>query len=241
MNKKTIMIVIAIIVGVIGFLVLTQPKEEAAGTPSEHKIGAGTTGVTLVEYGDFQCPGCGSYYPILKQVKEYYGDKITFQFRHFPLETIHKNARAAARAAEAAGMQGKFWEMHNKIYENQAQWENASNPVSIFEGYADSIGLNKEKFATDYKNSEVSATISADLKAGRELGVDSTPTFFLNGQKLDPNPSGFEQFKELIDAKITELSKNSDENQEKPEQKQSENTDAQKQKETNTNNAPTGQ
>lgn len=216
MNKRAIIIVLAIIVAVVGFLLLTDPKDGGAGTPSEHKTGAGTTGVTLVEYGDFQCPACGQFFPIVQQVKAHYGDQITFQFRNFPLESIHKNARAAARAAEAASKQNKFWEMHDMLYETQTQWQDTSNPVSLFEGFAEKLGLDKSKFSEDYKSSEVSGTISADLQAGKNLGVSSTPTFFLNGQKLDPNPQGLDAFLAVIDAKIEELTGK------KPETKQTE-------------------
>lgn len=206
MNLKVILIVLAVIFGVVGFLILTDPKEETAGSVSNHTVGQGNTGVTLVEYGDFQCPGCRQYYPILKQVKEYYGDKITFQFKHFPLESIHKNARAAARAAEAAGKQDKFWEMHDKLFDTQDQWKDTPDPISVFEGYAEELGLDKTKFTNDYKDQETSRTITADLQSGRDLGVSSTPTFALNGKLIEQSPGAtFEAFKALIDAKIAEV------------------------------------
>lgn len=206
MNLKTILIVIGVIVAVVGFLLFTQPSEQTTGSVSEHKVGAGTTGVTLMEYGDFQCPACAQYYPVLQQVKEYYGDKITFQFRHFPLESIHPNARAASRAAEAAGNQGKFWEMHDKLFESQNMWKDTKDPIGTFEGYAKDIGVaDMEKFKTDYRSSEISAIINADLQAGRDAGAKSTPTFLLDGKILDPNPSAsLQSFIDLIDAKIKE-------------------------------------
>lgn len=218
MNKRTILAVVGIIVAVVGFLVFTQPSEQAAGEVSEHKIGAGTTGVTLLEYGDFQCPGCAQYYSVLREVKDYYGDKITFQFRNFPLESIHKNARAAARAAEAANMQGKFWEMHNILFETQTQWQDTSDPINTFMGYAEKIGIeNLDKFKEDYKSSAVSSIITADLQAGREVGVESTPTFFIDGKKLDPSPSATpEAFIEIIDAQIAEKTGQKPEGQEQP-------------------------
>lgn len=202
MNKRTILIIVAIIIGVAAFLFLTQPAEDTEqGTPSNHTVGANAEKVTLVEYGDFQCPACGSYFPILKQVKEAYGDRITFQFRHFPLESIHVNARAGSRAAEAAGLQGKFWEMHDVLFERQASWQDTSDPVSTFEAYAQEIGVaDMDKFREDYRSSAVNAVINADLNEGRNLGVSSTPTFILNGEKLDDNPpSSLEAFKALID------------------------------------------
>lgn len=201
MNLKVILIVIGAILAVVGFLVFTKPAEKSESNPSQHTIGAGTGGVTLVEYGDFECPACGQYFPILQQVKAEYGDKITFQFRHFPLESIHPNARAASRAAEAAGKQNKFWEMHDYLFTYQAEWKSSGDPLSIFEGYARTIGVeNMEQFAADYRSSEVNAVINADLSAGREIGVQSTPTFTLNGKLLNPNPSAtYESFKVLLD------------------------------------------
>lgn len=204
MNKRTIGIVIGIVLAVAGFWFLTTPSEEVSGTPTSHTKGEGTSGVVLVEYADFQCPACAQYYPVLQQVKAKYGDTITFQLRHFPLEAIHKNARAAARAAEAAGLQGKFWEMHDVLYERQQIWQETNDPIGVFEGYAREIGVDDmAKFSEDYKSSTVNASINADLDAGRDLGVQSTPTFILDGKKLEENPGGtVEAFSLLIDEAI---------------------------------------
>lgn len=206
MDKRLFAIVVGIIIAVVGFFYLTPQKKEEASNPSNHVSGAGETGVVLVEYGDFQCPGCGAYFPTVKQVKEKYGDKITFQFRHFPLESIHKNARAAARAAEAAALQGKFWEMHDRLFENQTAWQNTSDPISTFEGYASAIGIGDiAKFTEDYKGSAVNAVINADLAEGRAKNVSATPTFVLNDKVLDPSPvNSVEAFSALIDAAIAE-------------------------------------
>lgn len=211
MNLKTILIVIGIIVAVVGFLVFTKPAEQSTSDPSQHTIGSGS--VTLVEYGDFQCPACGQYFPILQQIKAEYGDRITFQFRHFPLESIHPNARAASRAAEAAGNQGKFWEMHDYLFTYQSEWQSSSDPIRMFENYARTVGVeNIDQFNADYRSSEVNAVINADLSAGRNLGVQSTPTFTLNGKVLDPNPpASVEAFKSLIDNALG-VNNNSDEN-----------------------------
>lgn len=203
MNLKTILIVIGAIVAVVGFLVFTKPADKSESNPSQHITGSGS--VALVEYGDFQCPACGQYFPILQQVKEVYGDKITFQFRHFPLESIHPNARAAARAAEAAGNQGKFWEMHDRLFGYQSEWQSSGDPLSFFESYARSIGVeNIEQFTTDYRSSAVNDVINADLGAGREIGVQSTPTFILNGKKIENPSASFEAFQVLIDEALGE-------------------------------------
>jgi protein-disulfide isomerase len=203
MNLKTILIMLGVVAAVVGFLIFTQPAddEQSAVNASQHTVGAGNDGVTLVEYGDFQCPACAQYFPVLQQVKEEYGDRITFQFRHFPLEAIHPNARAASRAAEAASIQGMFWEMHDHLFTYQSEWQSSGDPLSIFERYAQTIGIpDTEKFKEDYRSSEVNAIINADLSAGRNLGVQSTPTFVLNDRLLESNPSAsFEAFKLLID------------------------------------------
>ncbi len=204
MSKRTIGIVIAIIIAIAGFWFLTTPPEQTEGTPSNHTFGQGSTGVVLMEYADFQCPACRAYYPILQQVKEKYEAYITFQVRHFPLESIHKNARAAARAAEAAGNQGKFWEMHDMLFERQDFWKDSSDPLGIFEGYASEIGVEDiAKFGEDSRSSAVNAVINADLAEGRDVGVSSTPTFVLDGKKLEDSPgASLEAFSVLIDDAI---------------------------------------
>jgi protein-disulfide isomerase len=205
MNKKVIGIVLAIIVGVAGFLWLTRPVNNADKTASlsNHVVNEGSGKVALVEYGDFQCPGCASFYPILKQLKESKKDVMSFQFRNFPLEAIHQNARASARAAEAADKQGKFWEMHDKLFENQQSWGTVNDPLSTFKSYAEQIGITDlNKFETDYKSSTINSIINADLKEGQKLGVNSTPSFFLEGKKVDPMPNSLEEFSKLIDTAV---------------------------------------
>ncbi len=169
---------------------------------SNHVQGKGTTGVVLVEYGDFQCPACGAYYPIVKQVKQKFGDQITFQFRNFPLIQIHQNAMAAHRAAEAANKQNKFFEMHDMLYERQKSWEQVTNPMPIFESYAQELGLNVGQFKSDVSSSAINDIIQADIREGQALKATSTPTFVLNGKKLDTNPRDFESFSKLIEDAI---------------------------------------
>jgi protein-disulfide isomerase len=139
-----------------------------------------------VEYGDYQCPICGLYYPTIKQVQEKYGDAITFQFRNLPLPQIHQNAFAAARAAEAAGLQNKYWEMHDLLYEGQSSWSSISNPMNYFESYAKQIGLDVNQFRTDFSSSKVNNLINADIaEFAKTKNEQATPTFFLNGTKID--------------------------------------------------------
>lgn len=205
MNNRffiTILVVIAVLVGVFSF---TKHKNQPAGTtsssskPTSHIEGKIDSPVVLIEYGDFQCPACGQYYPLVKQVQEAYKDKIAFQFRNFPLTQIHRNAFNSARAAEAADKQGKYWEMHDILYENQQTWSVASDPTSYFIEYAKQLGLNTDTFQKDMTSQEVTDKINADVSEVQKLGATGTPTFVLNGKKLDTLPRDVAGFNKLLD------------------------------------------
>lgn len=210
MSKQFLAILAVIVVVFVGVFTFTRPKSDAPGgsnssnssQTSNHTVGTGNKKVTLVEYGDFQCPACKSFYPVVKQIKETYGDDIKFQFMHFPLTQIHPNAMVSSRAAEAAGKQGKFFEMHDLLYENQDQWSQSSNPTPIFESFAGQLDLNMDQFKSDMASAQVLAIINADQKSGQALGANSTPTFVINGKKLDKNPTSLDEFKKLIDEEI---------------------------------------
>jgi len=152
---------------------------------------------TLIEYSDFQCPACGSYYPIVKKVSEDLGAKVRFAYRHFPLPQ-HKNAKLAATVAEAAGKQGKFWDMHDLIFQNQSDWSEDKNATVLFAKYAQDLGLDLAQFQTDIASDEIKAKIENDYKSGVKAGVNSTPSFFLNGKKMD-NPRNYDEFKNAIE------------------------------------------
>ena len=156
------------------------------GDGADHVYGKKDAKVVLIEYGDFQCPGCGVAYTQLKTIKEQYKDQIAFVFRNFPLTTLHPNALAAATAAGAAGEQGKFWEMHNLLYENQKAWESLSvtQRGDVFIGYAKQLGLNVDTFKNDMSSKAVANKIASDRAIGARVNVDSTPTLFLGNQKL---------------------------------------------------------
>ena len=155
----------------------------------------------LVEFSDFQCPACGIYYPLVKKLKTDLGDKLTVVYKHFPLSQIHKNADLAARTAEAAKIQGKFWEMHDMIFEKQNEWSGSNQALSLFSSYAVSLGLDKDKFLQDIDSNEVRNKISDDYQQGVRLGVKGTPTFFLNGKKIT-NPGNYDDFKSTIEQSI---------------------------------------
>ena len=207
MSKRFLIILLALFTVFIGVIVFSKQNEENNGSVdtqsgSNHVEGGENTAVTLVEFGDFQCPACASYFPLLQQVKEEYGDSITFQFRHFPLVNIHPNAMAAHRAAEAAGNQNKFWEMHDLLYQRQQLWKDSQNPAQVFEDYATELGLNIDQFKQDVASQSVLDVINADVKIGQDIGAQSTPTFVLNGQVLESPPQNIEGFKALIDAEL---------------------------------------
>ncbi len=153
--------------------------------------------VTLVEYADFQCPACGAYYPLVAQLYKDYDGKIKFEYRHFPLTSVHQNAEAAAVASEAAGKQGKFWEMGDMLFTNQTEWSTLISPTEKFTEYAGKIGLNTEQFKTDLKSKDLLDKIRASQKEGADEGINSTPSFFLNGARLQPQ--SYDEFKQAID------------------------------------------
>ena len=162
--------------------------------------------VTIVEYLDFECEACGAYYPLVKQLAEEFKNDVRFVNRYFPLPG-HKNGLPAALAVEAAGKQGKYWEMHNILFDNQKTWGEKQSPdPSIFEGYAKQIGLNMEQFKKDVSSNEVKERVNRDKNSGTKLGVSGTPTFFLNGEKI-PNPKTPEDFKTFINAAILKAPK----------------------------------
>ncbi len=156
------------------------------GVSADQVYGNRDAKIVLIEYGDFQCPGCGGAYPNLKEIKETYQNQIAFVFRHFPLTSIHPNALSAAAAAEAAGKQDKFWEMHDLLYENQKLWENVAPEQrgNTFEDYATQLGLDIEKFKTDMASKEVSDKINHDRALGSKVGVSGTPSVFIGNDKM---------------------------------------------------------
>jgi protein-disulfide isomerase len=161
------------------------------GNIADHVRGSDDRKILFIEYGDFQCPSCGGAHPNLKTIMDEYSDKVTFVFRNFPLTNMHPNARAAAAVAEAAGLQGKYWQMHDTLYEKQNDWNSldASKRTTVFNSYATSLGLDLEKFKTDVAAKEVNQKINFDLALGKSVDVSATPSFFLDGQKVDDTTS----------------------------------------------------
>ncbi|MCX6023634.1 MAG: thioredoxin domain-containing protein [Chloroflexi bacterium] len=148
--------------------------------PRDHPRGPLTAPVTLVEYGDFECPFCGAAYPVVNAVVQHFGDRLCFAFRNFPLTTVHPHAEHAAEAAEAAGAQGKFWKMHDMLFEHQ-QALDAPHLIR----YAQQIGLDTGPFAEALRDHRYASRVREDFLSGVRSGVNGTPTFFLNGIRYD--------------------------------------------------------
>ncbi len=205
MSKRLWALIAVLILIFVGVTVMKNNKTNApsaSNQPTSHIEGSTSTGVSLLEYGDYECPYCGNYFSIVKQVAAQYNDKITFQFRNLPLSQVHPNAFAAARAAEAASLQGKFWQMHDLLYETQSAWVSSSAPISMFDTYAKQLGLNITQFDRDFASSKVNDAINADMNAFAKTGdVTETPTFYLDGKKIQPGPN-VSDFTSLIDAAI---------------------------------------
>lgn len=213
MNKKSWIIFTIVTVGILGLLIFVsknsqngdidltnvdvyavQTANDNNGQISDHIYGNEKSKVTLINYGDFQCPGCGSIHPVIRSVVEKHKDEIRFIFRNFIL-SYHTNARAAAGAAEAAGLQGKYWEMHNLIYESQASWESlgVDDRTVFFDSLAKQLNLDLDKFKQDMPSENAVAKMKYDYNLGIKSGVDSTPSFYLNGEKLDSSVWGEEE------------------------------------------------
>lgn len=205
---------IALVVLVVGFLgyqfvgwintptvdVSEQAKEI---TQADWSKGGEEAGVVLVEYADFQCPACADYYVTTKRLSEEFGDDLKIVFRNLPLVTIHPNAFAAAQAAGAAGAQGKFWEMHDVLFEKQDEWESERDAKGKFSQYAQDLGLDMEQFESDFESDVVKDKINADLVLANQMKLNSTPSFTLNGVIIK-TPGGFDDFKELIETSLEE-------------------------------------
>lgn len=203
MNTKTIMIFVAMTLGIllgVGAL-LTQfsasSEKPIADIAGERKHVQGSGPVTLVEFSDFQCPACLAVQAPLKEMLKKFDGKVQFVYRYFPLTQIHKNAQMSAQAAEAAGLQGKFWEMHDKLFETQNEWQGISDPRDIFMKYAESLGLDAARMRLDMESQAVKDAIQVDVAAAMRYSISGTPTFYVNGVKTE-----FPQIESMISSLV---------------------------------------
>lgn len=153
----------------------------------DHVTGKTDSRIVLYEFADYQCTGCSAAFPQIKSITEQYKDHIAFVYRNFPLTSGHQHAFAAAAAAEAAGLQGKYWPMHDQLFETRDSWNTmtAEQRASAFEGYASQLGLNLDQYRSDISSQKVAEKINTDRALGLKVGVNSTPTLFLNNNLVD--------------------------------------------------------
>lgn len=199
-------IVILAIIGFFVYAIAQLATHTPAGTgtqtdiaigTADHTLGNPNASVQLVEYADFQCPGCAAFHPIVKQLMKDYADKVYYAYRYFPLPQ-HPHAKIMADAAEAASKQGKFFEMHDLIFSNQTSWTTLSSVNQIISGYATKLGLNTTQFQADMSAKATKDRIESDYQGGVAYGVNSTPSFFVNGVKI-ALPKSLADFKSVID------------------------------------------
>ena len=227
MNKKSWIIFSVVAVGILALLVFTAKNSESDslkgvdiyavqkasdqnGQIADHVFGKADSLVTLIEYGDYQCAPCASVHPLIKTVVTDYKDKIRFVFRNFPIPTLHQNALTASTVAEAAGLQDKYWEMHDKLYENQTAWADLTTDkrIDYFSDLANQLKLNVSKFKSDLSLQSISDKIKYDQALAEKTGVQGTPSMYLNGTKLDGEAlNTVESLKAILDAELKKTNK----------------------------------
>jgi protein-disulfide isomerase len=202
--------IIAVVVGVVGYFIYNSivPVPEGEGTKPVDQVlasdwvrGNREAPVVLVEYSDFQCPACRAYEPQLQQLSDEMGEQVALIYRHFPLKQIHLQSELSAQAAEAAGKQGKFWEMHDKLFETQEQWAENPKAKAVMIDLAEELQLNVEQFKQDMGSKEIRGLVKADLLSALSERLNSTPSFFLNGERVT-NPNSYEAFRDLVLAQL---------------------------------------
>lgn len=159
--------------------------------------------VVITEYSDYQCPACAYFHPIVEKLKENMSDEVQVELRYFPLNS-HRYAALAARAAQAAKNQDKFHEMHSMLFENQDRWSKSSNPATEIVNYAREIGLDMDQFTNDLNAGETQEIVMEQKQEGADMGVSSTPTFYIDGEEVDPLPKTYEEFEALVQKRLEE-------------------------------------
>lgn len=187
---KNVLLTFSIIVALILSVGISQSATAQNSADQE-------TSITIVEYSDYQCPACGYFHPIVKKIKEKYGDQVQLELKFFPLNS-HRYAALAARAAQAAKNQGKFREMHNLLYENQKRWSQSGNPAPTFVNYARQLELDIEQFKNELNSRETQRAVMQEKKEGQQQGVRATPTFIIEGEQIESLPKNFNEFDQLV-------------------------------------------
>jgi len=210
LGKPLIVIIVAVGVAAAAAVYLSrepQPVTETSAAATLDTKGGGhfrgpeNAAVTLVEFGDYQCPSCKAFAPVVQEVLNRYPKQVRLEFHHYPLISIHPNSMAASLAAEAAGEQGKYWEMHDQIFEYQERWAPSSNPEPEFLAMASRIGLNANAFMQAMRSPQLRDRIIQDVVRAREANVEAVPTFFIDGQQVHV-PLSVNAFVDVIDARL---------------------------------------
>lgn len=208
--KPVLLVMVTLITAFFAGRSLLQPTHEpavVAGHPAgnaaeSHYRGDSNAPATLLEYGDYECPPCGTFNPVIKEVLQRYAGKIKLEFRQFPLAGVHPNAVKAALAAEAAGDQSHYWEMNDLLFETQPQWSKAANPDEALMALAGRLGLDQNRFVEAFHSPELQRRISDDVASAQAARVRGTPTFFLNGHLLNVPGATLEIFMQAIESEL---------------------------------------
>ena len=177
------------------------PSNAPQGANPPNYLGSPNAAVTVEEFADFQCPSCGATHPVMKQIQSMFGPRIKFIYRQFPLP-MHDKSYDASTAAEAAGLQGKFWDMYNLLFTNQQQWSNDPNYKQTFKGYAEKIGLDVDKWETDMVGMAARGRVQADMDRGKALQIGSTPTIYINGKAVPYPDMNVATMQKLIEEEL---------------------------------------
>jgi len=177
------------------------PPNAPLGAQPPNFLGSQNSPVTVEEFADFQCPSCGATHPVMREIQGKFGQRIKFIFRNFPLP-MHDKAYDAAAAAEAAALQGKFWDMHNLLYTNQQQWSSDPNYKQTFKSYAEKIGLDVDKWEADAAGLQARNRVQADMDRGKALNITSTPTVFVNGKSVPYEQMNVPTMQKIIDDEL---------------------------------------
>jgi len=203
-----ILLAVAVAAGAAVFLSREPDTSETSAAPltvniktGGHYRGPEAAKVTLVEFGDYQCPSCAAYHPFVKEILNRYPSQVRLEFHHFPLVSIHPNALAAAKAVEAAGEQGHYWEMHDAIFEYQPQWSSMPDPRPAFTAIANRIGINGTILVQTMDSPRIQERILKDVEQGDKAKIQAVPTFFIDGQQVHINLS-MEDFVQTIEARL---------------------------------------
>jgi len=188
----------------------TIPPNAPLGAQPPNEMGSPNAMVTLEEFADLQCGSCAAAHPIMNEIKAMYGTRIHFIFRNYPLQIpAHDKSYDAAIAAEAAGAQGKFWEMQNMMFTHQQDWTKAPTFRDIWKGYAQTMGLNIPKWESDIAGIAAKGRVNQDMERGKALGINSTPTLYINNVSIPYSSMTVDGLKPLIDAELQKASPNS--------------------------------